>query len=93
MNRRKVMCVVSHSPASPARALTPVHARASWRNSVRARQVLATLRTNLHRQNGRGGRIKTVLLMNRRKVICVGVAFPGIPRKGTQPGTRPCFVA
>ena len=52
MNRCGVVCAVcvSHSPASPAGALSPVHARASWRNSVRARQVLATICTNLRRQ-------------------------------------------
>ena len=60
MNRRKVICAGSRIlPTSPARALSPVHARASWCNSVRARQVLAALRTNLRRQNGRGVEIVT----------------------------------
>ena len=36
MNRCGVVCAVwvSHSPASPARALSPVHARASWRKFI-----------------------------------------------------------
>ena len=58
---------MSHSPASPARALSPVHARASWRNLVRARQVLAALRTNLRRQNGRGVGIRDSVVVTERR--------------------------
>ena len=57
---------MSHSPASPARALSPVHARASWRNLVRARQVLAALRANLRRQNGRGVGIRDSVVVTER---------------------------